>query len=76
MRVEVSLSIKHIKPTMVSTIETPPTGSVVIQNLTTSMIDNMFIVSPPQEVAEAVEEQGKGRYERRPRGTRCRLFGI
>ena len=45
--------------TMVSTIETPPTGSVVIQNLTTSMIDNMFIVSPPQEVAEAVEEQAR-----------------
>ena len=28
---------------MVSTIETPPTRSVVINNLTTSMIDNMFI---------------------------------
>tara|TARA_B100000902_G_scaffold354837_1_gene367292 strand:+ start:2723 stop:3880 length:1158 start_codon:yes stop_codon:yes gene_type:complete len=45
--------------TMVSTIETPPTGSVVISNLTTGMIDNMFIVSPPQEVAEAVEEQAR-----------------
>ena len=45
--------------TMVSTIETPPTSSVVINNLTTSMIDNMFIVSPPQEVAEAVEEQAR-----------------
>ena len=45
--------------TMVSTIETPPTGSVVINNLTTSMIDNMFIVSPPQEVQEAVEEQAR-----------------
>ena len=45
--------------TMVSTIETPPTGSVVINNLTTAMIDNMFIVSPPQEVAEAVEEQAR-----------------
>ena len=43
--------------TMVSTIETPPTGAVVINNLTTSMIDNMFIVSPPQEVKQAVEEQ-------------------
>ena len=32
--------------TMVSTIETPPTRSVVINNLTTSMIDNMFIVAP------------------------------
>ena len=43
--------------TMVSTIETPPTRSVVINNMTTSMIDNMFIVAPPQEVREAVEEQ-------------------
>ena len=43
--------------TMVSTRETPPTNSVVINNLTTSMIDNMFIVAPPQEVREAVEEQ-------------------
>ena len=43
--------------TMVSTIETPPTRSVVINNLTTSMIDNMFIVAPPQEVREIVEEQ-------------------
>ena len=43
--------------TMVSTIETPPTGAVVINNLTTSMIDNMFIVSPPSEVKQAVEEQ-------------------
>tara|TARA_B100000085_G_scaffold35014_1_gene28779 strand:+ start:812 stop:1912 length:1101 start_codon:yes stop_codon:yes gene_type:complete len=45
--------------TMVSTRETPPTNSVVINNLTTSMIDNMFIVSPPQEVQEAVEEQAR-----------------
>ena len=45
--------------TMVSTIETPPTSSVVINNLTTSMIDNMFIVAPPTEVAEAVEEQAR-----------------
>ena len=45
--------------TMVSTIETPPTSAVVINNLTTSMIDNMFIVAPPTEVAEAVEEQAR-----------------
>ena len=46
--------------TMVSTIETPPTGSVVINNLTTAMIDNMFIVSPPEQITEAVnEEQGR-----------------
>ena len=43
--------------TMVSTIETPPTGAVVINNLRTSMIDNVFIVSPPSEVKQAVEDQ-------------------
>ena len=48
---------QSFQATMVSTIETPPTRSVVINNLTTSMIDNMFIVSPPTEVREAVEEQ-------------------
>ena len=29
--------------TMVSSVETPPTQSVVVNNITTSMIDNMFI---------------------------------
>ena len=44
---------------MVSSIETPPTGSVVIQNITTSMIDNMFIVNPPTEVREQIEEEAQ-----------------
>ena len=43
--------------TMVSSIETPPTQSVVINNITTSMIDNMFIVNPPEEVKIATEEE-------------------
>ena len=43
--------------TMVSSFETPPTVAVTIQNITPSMIDNMFIVNPPQEVRIAVEEQ-------------------
>ena len=43
--------------TMVSTIETPPTRSVVINNLTTSMIDNMFIVAPISGGQRDVEEQ-------------------
>ena len=55
---EVTLNQAY-QATMVSTVETPPTGSVVIQNLTTSMIDNMFIVSPPTEVQQAVEEQAR-----------------
>ena len=44
---------------MVSTIETPPTRSVVINNLTTSMIDNMFIVAPSQEVRQLNRRTGK-----------------
>ena len=44
---------------MVSTISSPPTNPVTIQNLTPAMIDNMFIVNPPQEVKQAVEEAAK-----------------
>ena len=43
--------------TMVSSYESPPTVAVTIQNIPPSMIDNMFIVNPPQEVRIAVEEQ-------------------
>ena len=43
--------------TMVSSFETPPTVAVTIGNITPSMIDNMFIVNPPQEVKIAIEEQ-------------------
>jgi len=43
--------------TMVSSFETPPTVAVTINNITPSMIDNMFIVNPPQEVKIAIEEQ-------------------
>lgn len=42
---------------MVSTIETPPTQPVIIQNLNLNMIDNMFIVSQPKEIQEAVQDQ-------------------
>lgn len=42
---------------MVSTAETPPTRPVVIQDLDLNMIDNMFIVSQPGEVQQAVAEQ-------------------
>ena len=45
--------------TMVSSYESPPTVAVTIQNITPSMIDNMFIVNPPQEVRIAVEEQAQ-----------------
>ena len=43
--------------TIWSTIETPPTRSVVIINLTTSMIDNMFICGTRSGGPKLVEEQ-------------------
>lgn len=45
--------------TMVSSLDSPPTNSVVINNITPSMIDNMFIVNPPNEVRQAIEEQAQ-----------------
>ena len=43
--------------TMVSSISTMPTQTVVIDNITPNVIDNMFIVNPPEEVAQAIEDQ-------------------
>ena len=43
--------------TMVSSLETPPTVAVTINNITPNMINNMFIVNPPQEVKVAIQEQ-------------------
>ena len=43
--------------TMVSSVATPPTTPVVIQDLTPALIDNMFIVSPPQEVRDRIAEE-------------------
>ena len=43
--------------TMVSTMDSNPTNPVTINGLTPSMIDNMFIVNPPSEVKQAIEEQ-------------------
>ena len=42
--------------TMVSTISTPPVKPVTIQNVTVAQIDNLFIVAPPTEVTQAVQE--------------------
>lgn len=42
---------------MVSTAETAPTTPVVLENLDLNMIDNMFIVSQPGPIREAVEAQ-------------------
>ena len=45
--------------TMVSSLDTPPAPKVIIQNITPSMINNMFIVSPPREVAQQIEEEAR-----------------
>jgi hypothetical protein len=42
--------------TMVSSLDTAPAPKVVILNVTPNMIDNMFIVSPPQEITDQIEE--------------------
>lgn len=43
--------------TMVSSLDTPPTRQIQMQGITPAMIDNMFIVSPPPEVKEAIDEE-------------------
>ena len=43
--------------TMVSSFDKIPTQPVVLDNITLDLIDNMFIVAPPQEITEAVEEE-------------------
>lgn len=43
--------------TMVSSIDKIPTQKVIIDNITPSIIDNMFIVNPPEEVKQAIDEQ-------------------
>ena len=42
--------------TMVSTVDSVPTKSVVINGITPAIIDNMFIVNPPQEIRQEIEE--------------------
>ena len=43
--------------TMVSSLDTAPTPSLTISNITPNMIDNMFIVNLPPEVRNALEEE-------------------
>ena len=42
--------------TMVSTLDSSPTNPVIVNGITPSMIDNMFIVNPPSEVKQAIED--------------------
>ena len=43
--------------TLVSTLDTPPTSVLTINNITPNMIDNMFIVNPPPEVKQRLEDE-------------------
>ena len=42
--------------TMVSSLDSKPTQSVVINGITPAIIDNMFIVNPPQEIRQEIDE--------------------
>ena len=46
--------------TMVSSISTIPTQPIVLENINLNMIDNMFIVSPPNEIEERKNEGNAG----------------
>jgi hypothetical protein len=50
------LLTESYQATMVSTLDSTPTNPVTINGLTPSMIDNMFIVNPPTEVKQAIED--------------------
>ena len=42
--------------TMVSSLDSRPTASVTISGITPALIDNMFIVNPPKEIRQEIEE--------------------
>jgi hypothetical protein len=46
--------------TMVSSFDDSPTKPVTVSGIDASMIDNMFIVNPPEEVQEQVAEESSG----------------
>ncbi len=41
---------------MVNSFDSPPASSVTLANITPNMIDNMFIVNPPEEVRDQMED--------------------
>ena len=43
--------------TMVASYDRPPTSETVISGITPALIDNMFIVNPPEEVKQRIEEE-------------------
>ncbi len=52
---EVTLNQPY-QATVVATLDTAPTTALTINNITPSMIDNMFIVNPPPEVKQQLED--------------------
>ena len=46
--------------TMVSSFDRIPTQPAVLDNINLNMIDNMFIVSPPEKIQQAVDEESGG----------------
>ena len=42
--------------TTVASYDSPPTTAVTVQGITPNLIDNMFIVNPPSEIRQAMEE--------------------
>tara|TARA_B100000900_G_scaffold334883_1_gene296289 strand:- start:2567 stop:3649 length:1083 start_codon:yes stop_codon:yes gene_type:complete len=52
---EVTLNQPY-QATVVATLDTAPTTALTINNITPNMIDNMFIVNPPPEVREQLED--------------------
>jgi hypothetical protein len=44
--------------TAVTVSESPPTPPVILQNMTMNFLNNLLIVDPPDEIQEAVDEQG------------------
>ena len=43
--------------TMVSSLDSAPTQTAIINGITPALIDNMFIVNPPTEIKERMEEE-------------------
>ena len=58
--------------TMVSTLNSTPTKPVAIQNITVNQINNMFIVNPPTEIREQIEDSAETNVDQG--SIRCRLF--
>ena len=45
---------------MVQTMDSQPTKSVILGNLTLGLINNLLIISQPDQIEEAIEEQQSG----------------